>query len=160
MEFFQKKDIKNTKIKFLIKPSAILDAAAGWENIGPDTKEYIHSQEYISRVRANSAAQRRYSDKQLNAWEDIKNRKINGENRYDVYSLYEDMYSLSGFNKIWYKIKENTNIQKKAVYKIDLNTNEILDMYESLGEAGRKNNCDSSRYWKSLSWTKKTLWRF
>lgn len=37
-------------------------------------------------------------------WEDIRNKKQKGLKRLDVYEEYKEKYSLSGFNKVWYRL--------------------------------------------------------
>lgn len=115
----------------------------GWNHILPEVKDFIQSQEYLHIIRSR-AAKSQITDRQKEIWQDIETRKQKGEKRLEVYQLYEKEYSLSGFNKIWYRTKEGIKPLKKAVAKIDKNTNEILDIYESAAEAGKQNNCDAS----------------
>ena len=115
----------------------------GWEHILPEVADFIHSKEYLFTVKSN-AAKKQITQQQIDAWEDIEKRKLNGEKRLEVYDLYKEQYSLSGFNKIWYKNKEGVKAVKKAVAKLDKDTEEILDVYESAAEAGRQNSCDAS----------------
>ena len=37
-------------------------------------------------------------------WEDIRNKKQKGLKRLNVYKEYKEKYSLSGFNKVWYRL--------------------------------------------------------
>lgn len=115
----------------------------GWEHILPEVANFIRSPEYLSIVRSN-AAKKQITQKQKENWEDIERRKLKGEKRLEVYELYKNQYSMGGFNKIWYKSKEGVKAIKKAVAKLDQNTNEILDVYESAAEAARENKCDAS----------------
>lgn len=135
----------------------------GWENILPEVKDFVQSKEYISTIRSN-AAKTQFTQEQKEIWQDIEKRKLNGELRLDVYELYKDIYSLSGFNKIWYKTKEGVQSSKKSVAKIDKETNDILDVYESAAAAGRINQCDSSGILKVCRGVRATAggykWRF
>ena len=115
----------------------------GWEHILPEVADFIHSKEYLSAIKSN-AAKKQITQQQIDAWTDIEKRKMNGEKRLEVYELYKERYSLSGFNKIWYKNKEGVKAVKKAVAKLDKDTEEVLDVYESAAEAGRQNACDAS----------------
>lgn len=115
----------------------------GWEHILPEVADFVRSKKYLSTVKSN-AAKKQITQQQKDAWEDIEQRKANGEKRLEVYELYKNQYSISGFNKIWYKNKEGVKAVKKAVAKLDKDTEEILDIYESAAEAGRQNACDAS----------------
>lgn len=134
----------------------------GWKGVGPDTSQYLKSSEYISMIKSYSAKQKT-KDKE-NIWDEITKRKEQGEDRLSVYEDYKNLYSLSGFNKIWYKTKEGIKDFKKKVCKIDIRTNQILDTYESLAEAAEKNNCDSSSISKVCRGVRNTCkgfkWRY
>lgn len=135
----------------------------GWSHILPEVKNFIQSQEYLHIIRSR-AAKSQITERQKEIWQDIEKRKQQGEKRLEVYQLYEKEYSLSGFNKIWYRTKEGIKPLKKAVAKIDKNTNEILDIYESAAEAGKQNNCDASGISKVCRGTRTTCgnykWRY
>ena len=115
----------------------------GWEHILPEAIEFVKSEEYIQQIRKNARATT-ITDKQKEAWKDIEIRKLRGEKRSQVYQIYKNDYTQGGFDSIWYKIRENTNPLKKRVVKLDKDTLEELDVYESTADAGRKNGCDSS----------------
>ncbi len=69
-----------------------------WLNILPEAIQYVKSKEYLSKVRSYAG-----SKNVKIKHEDILLRKANGEQRLEVYKDYKQFYSLSGFNKIWYK---------------------------------------------------------
>ena len=71
-----------------------------WQDIMPEAIEYSKSPEYISKIRSY-AVQTRNKNKKIQ--EEIILRKNKGEKRLDVYKDYQHIYSLSGFNKVWYK---------------------------------------------------------
>lgn len=114
-----------------------------WLEIMPEAIEYVKSQEYLTKVRQR-AGQSRLTEQQHQYHQDIHQRKIAGETRKEVYQTYQHIYSQGGFDKIWYQIKENTGPKQRAVIKLNKNTLEYLEEYESAAEAGRQNNCDSS----------------
>lgn len=68
-----------------------------WTDIMPEAIQYVKSKEYISSVRSYASKTRNKDIK-----EKILLRKKNGEKRLDVYKDYQNYYSLSGFNKVWY----------------------------------------------------------
>lgn len=115
----------------------------GWEHILPEAIEFVKSEEYLQQIRRNARATA-ITDKQKEAWKDIEIRKLRGETRNQVYQIYKNDYTQGGFDSIWYKIRENTKPLKKKVIKLDKDTLEELEMYESAAEAGRQNKCDSS----------------
>lgn len=69
-----------------------------WTNILPEAIEYAKSDEYIKQVRSFAG---KSSARDIH--EEILQKKKEGLKRLEVYELYKDKYSLSGFNKIWYK---------------------------------------------------------
>lgn len=73
-----------------------------WIDICPEAIEYVKSKEYLSKVRS-FARKSQISSNQQEIWIEIQRRKENKEKRLDVYNDYKNIYSLSGFNKIWYK---------------------------------------------------------
>ena len=58
---------------------------------------------YLDRFCRSFARKSQYSDEKIKIWNEIKEKKQKGLKRLDVYKEYKDLYSLSGFNKIWYK---------------------------------------------------------
>ena len=74
-----------------------------WLNVLPEAIEYVHSAEYISKIRSFAAKKGLTNEKQQ-IQNDIKIKKEKGLKRLEVYKDYENIYSLSGFNKIWYKV--------------------------------------------------------
>lgn len=74
-----------------------------WLDVLPKAIEYVHSKEYISKIRS-FAGKKGLTDEKQKIKDDIKTKKEKGLRRLDVYKDYENIYSLSGFNKIWYKL--------------------------------------------------------
>ena len=72
-----------------------------WINVLPEAIEYVKSQEYLSKARSYARLSSMSSEK-LNIRNEIKESKKKGLKRLEVYEKYKDVYSLSGFNKIWY----------------------------------------------------------
>ena len=77
----------------------------GWEDVVPEAIQYVKSKEYISKIRSR-AAQSRLSAERIQIRKEILQRKEKQEKRLEVYEDYKDIYSLSGFNKVWYSKKE------------------------------------------------------
>ncbi len=73
-----------------------------WLSVLPEAIQYVKSKEYISKTRA-FARNSRLTEEQIQIYKDIQESKKKGLNRLDVYEKYKNKYSLSGFNKIWYK---------------------------------------------------------
>lgn len=71
-----------------------------WKDILPEAIEYVKTKEYISSVRKFAKSKQNKNEK---IRIEIKERKKGGENRLVVYEDYKNIYSLSGFNKIWYE---------------------------------------------------------
>lgn len=69
-----------------------------WIEVLPEAIEYVKSKEYLSKVRSYAA-----KSKNKNIREEIILRKQKGEKRLVVYEDYKNIYSLSGFNKVWYQ---------------------------------------------------------
>lgn len=69
-----------------------------WINIMPEAVAYVKSEEYISKVRSYAASSKNSEIREL-----IKAEKNKGRSRLEVYEEFKDKYSLSGFNKVWYK---------------------------------------------------------
>lgn len=74
-----------------------------WKEILPEAIEYVKSEEYLKKAKAYAAKSAIPSEKK-EMWEDIRNKKQKGLKRLDVYEEYKDKYSLSGFNKVWYRL--------------------------------------------------------
>lgn len=75
-----------------------------WKHVVPEAIEYVKTKEYLSKVRSHARSCQESMKRAQIAYNDIKKRKEKGEARLDVYYLhYENQYSLSGFNKIWYR---------------------------------------------------------
>lgn len=115
----------------------------GWESILPKAVQYVKTEEYLNKIRKNARACT-ITQTQKDAWKDIEQRKINGESRKSVYEKYKHQYTISGFDSIWYKIRENTKPKSRKVIKLDKNTMQELETYDSIAEASRQNNCDAS----------------
>ena len=73
-----------------------------WSHILPEAIQYVKSNEYISKARSY-AGKSGVSEEKQKIYEDIKKKKENGFSRLEVYEEYKHLYSISGFNKIWYK---------------------------------------------------------
>lgn len=73
-----------------------------WKNIMPEAIEYFKSDEYQNKVKS-FAAKSAISQEKAQIWIDIQAKKQKGLKRLEVYEDYKNLYSLSGFNKIWYK---------------------------------------------------------
>ena len=68
-----------------------------WTEIMPEAIQYVKSPEYISKIKSYASKSRNKENR-----EKILLRKSNGEKRLDVYKDFQQIYSLSGFNKVWY----------------------------------------------------------
>lgn len=68
----------------------------------PEAIKYVKTDEYLHNIRSK-ARKSQISSAQKEYWKDIKMRKEKGEKRLEVYKDYENIYSIGGFNKIWYK---------------------------------------------------------
>ena len=73
-----------------------------WIDIMPEAIAYVKSEDYKRKIRSFAASSNN-SQKQ-NIWNEIAEKKQQGLKRLDVYKDYQNIYSLSGFNKVWYKI--------------------------------------------------------
>ena len=73
-----------------------------WINILPEAIEYSKSQEYKQKIKSFAGKSAVSKEKQI-IREEIKRKKEEGLNRLEVYKEYQNIYSLSGFNKVWYK---------------------------------------------------------
>lgn len=93
---------KNYSDKITLRGFSHIWDGSSWPNILPEAIEYVKSNEYISRIRS-FARKSQYSDEKIKIWNEIKEKKQKGLKRLDVYEEYKDLYSLSGFNKVWYK---------------------------------------------------------
>ena len=69
-----------------------------WNDILPEAIEYVKSEEYIKKTRSFAGQSSSHT-----MHEEILQKKKEGLKRLEVYELYKDKYTLSGFNKIWYK---------------------------------------------------------
>ena len=73
-----------------------------WINVLPEAIEYSKSQEYKQKIKSFAGKSAVSQEKQI-IIEEIKRKKEEGLNRLEVYKEYQNIYSLSGFNKVWYK---------------------------------------------------------
>ena len=73
-----------------------------WPNIIPEAIQYVHSAEYIKKIKS-FAAKSGISPEKQKIYEEIKQKREKGLKRQEVYKEYNHLYSESGFNKIWYK---------------------------------------------------------
>ncbi len=64
----------------------------------PEAIEYVKSDTYIKKVRSFAASSRNSEVR-----EKIRKEKEKGRKRLEVYEEFKDVYSISGFNKVWYK---------------------------------------------------------
>ena len=69
-----------------------------WSHIMPEAIEYVKSEEYIKKTRSFAGKSNSFA-----IHKEIQQKKKEGLKRLEVYELYKDRYTLSGFNKIWYK---------------------------------------------------------
>lgn len=73
-----------------------------WKTIMPEAIQYVKSKEYLIKTRS-FARQSALSEDKKRIFNEIKEKKQKGLKRLEVYEEYKDIYSLSGFNKVWYK---------------------------------------------------------
>lgn len=73
-----------------------------WKNIMPEAIQYVKSKEYLTKARS-FAGQSAFSNDKQRIFNEIKEKKQKGLKRLEVYEEYKDIYSISGFNKVWYK---------------------------------------------------------
>ncbi len=73
-----------------------------WKDIIPEAIDYVHSKEYMKKIK-QFARQKSISEDKQKVWKEIKSRKEKGEARLKVYEDYSSIYTLSGFNKVWYR---------------------------------------------------------
>ena len=73
-----------------------------WPNIIPEAIQYVHSAEYMKKIKSFAGKSNISPDKQK-MYEEIKQKRKKGLKRQEVYKEYSHLYSESGFNKIWYK---------------------------------------------------------
>lgn len=73
-----------------------------WTDILPEAIEYSKSDEYQRKIKSFAGKSAISKEKQL-IKKDIKSKKEKGLKRLDVYEEYKNIYSLSGFNKVWYQ---------------------------------------------------------
>lgn len=73
-----------------------------WIDVMPEAIVYVKSKDYKRKIRSFAASSNN-SQKQ-NIWNEIAEKKQQGLKRLDVYKDYQNIYSLSGFNKVWYRI--------------------------------------------------------
>ena len=93
---------KDYSDKISLKGFTHIWQGSSWQHVLPEAINYVKSDEYISNARS-FARKSQYSDEKIKIWNEIKDKKIKGLKRLDVYKEYKDSYSLSGFNKVWYK---------------------------------------------------------
>lgn len=75
-----------------------------WKNILPEVIEYTKTPEYKSLIR-KYAKQTQDEKKGIYKFhQEIKILKQEGKTRLEVYELYKNIYSLSGFNRVWYNL--------------------------------------------------------
>lgn len=134
-----------------------------WKDIMPDAVDFVKTKTYLNTIRKN-AQMESYSNKQKSIWKDISEKKKQGLSRAEVYKEYQNIYTQSGFDSIWYKTKENTKSLTKKVVKLDKETLVELQTYNSLAEAAKSNGCDSSSISKVCNGKKKSCggykWRY
>lgn len=73
-----------------------------WINIMPEAIEYVNSNEYLKKIKSYAGKASVSLEKQQ-IQKEIQEKKQKGLNRLEVYENYKNIYSLSGFNKVWYK---------------------------------------------------------
>lgn len=73
-----------------------------WKGLMPEAIEYFHSKKYKTATK-KFARENQISKDKKQIYQDIKEKKQKGLKRMDVYEEYKNIYSLSGFNKVWYK---------------------------------------------------------
>ena len=73
-----------------------------WPHILPEAIDYVKSEEYKRQVKVY-AGQHNCSSEKAKIKAEIKEKKKKGLKRLEVYEEYKNIYSLSGFNKIWYQ---------------------------------------------------------
>ena len=74
-----------------------------WKHILPEVIAYTKTQEYKSLIRKYAKQVQDEKNGIYKFHQEIKKLKEQGEKRLDVYEKFKDFYSLSGFNKVWYK---------------------------------------------------------
>lgn len=73
-----------------------------WKDILPEAIEYFKSNEYQTKVKS-FAGRASITPEKIKIWNDIQDKKKKGLKRLEVYEEYKEIYSIGGFNKIWYK---------------------------------------------------------
>lgn len=73
-----------------------------WPTVLPEAIEYVKSDKYMSSVKS-FAGRSAHSQERLKIQKEIRDKKEKGFNRLEVYKDYQNIYTLSGFNKVWYK---------------------------------------------------------
>ncbi len=73
-----------------------------WKELVPEAIKYVHSKEYKIAIK-KFAREKQINEDKKQIFNDIKEKKQKGLKRMDVYEEYKNIYSLSGFNKVWYK---------------------------------------------------------
>ena len=68
----------------------------------PEAIEYVKTKEYIAKARAYAASNRNISKDRELIRKEIKLKKEQGCDRLKTYKEYKNIYSLGGFNKVWY----------------------------------------------------------
>lgn len=138
-----------------------------WPHIMPEAIEYLKTEEYKTSVKKFCGEMSHKKTEQYR--QDIAKRKYNGENRDQVFKDYKGKYTKSGFFDLWYSLPinpcyNNHTPKKKPVMKLDKDTLEIIEQYESAAEASRKNNCDQSGILKVCRGQRKScggfIWRY
>lgn len=92
------------KYKDKISQSAFNKVWAGntWTHIRPDVIEYMHSPEYKHWIKTTAAKEWHSQTNYAKYRQEIQQRKKQGEERLKVYQDYKNIYTIGGFNKVWY----------------------------------------------------------
>ena len=75
-----------------------------WPNILPEAIEYRKSSEYQQKIKSYAGKKSTYN--LIKVREEIIDRKEKGEKRLEVYKDFKNIYSISGFNRVWYEYKK------------------------------------------------------
>ena len=75
-----------------------------WKNILPEVIEYTKTPEYKSLIRKYAKQIQDEKNGIYKFHQEIKTFKEEGKTRLEVYELYKNIYSLSGFNRVWYNL--------------------------------------------------------
>jgi len=73
-----------------------------WKDIMPEAIEYVKSDEHKKKTKSFAGSKRN-----IDIRKKILQDKLSGKSRLETYNDYKDIYSLSGFNRVWYYYKED-----------------------------------------------------